>query len=135
MRAIKFRVWDGESFTYPLIDALTGQMYYYDMAGCSGLLEQFTGLVDENGKGIYEGDIVKYGSETQYYESVVSYNEDMFIGKNYFYKSIYRDWEVVWDKKGLEAFNEGWYRQNMRLTGWNYIEVIGNIHENSDLLH
>ena len=71
-------------------------------------LIQSTGLKDKNGKEIFEGDIVI-----------------LFGRKNYPYK-------VGWSK-----FDVGWRLSNMSNVGIppeDDIEVIGNIHENPELL-
>lgn len=51
MRELKFRIWDGNNkhFVYPDILELDRGLEY----------QQFTGLLDKQGKKIYEGDIVK----------------------------------------------------------------------------
>lgn len=67
---------------------------------------QFTGITDKNGKEIYEGDIVRYFA-----------NGNAEIK---FYKGCW----VVMGKDGYDSFDS--------LCG--YIEVIGNIHENPELL-
>ena len=69
-------------------------------------LMQFTGLKDKNGKEIYEGDIFKKS--------------------NYFYQVVFEDGMFgVWTK------NYGW----KVLTKFKFIEVIGNIYENPELLN
>ena len=75
-------------------------------------IEQCTGLKDKNGKLIYEGDIVKLSSDREVVCSVVWDNEETGFCVEY--------------KKELYRFNT--YRK------YHLIEVIGNIHENKDLV-
>jgi uncharacterized phage protein (TIGR01671 family) len=74
------------------------------------VLMQYTGLKDKNGKEIYEGDIVKD-------------HNDLSIGK----VSWNEDW-MKWDigAEGKQAEDKPYVRV--------YIEVIGNIYEDKDLL-
>lgn len=68
MRSIKFRAWDGDSFK-PIED--DGDYYFRDygeglelhdkFGPCRNVtLLQFTGLLDKNGKEIYEGDVIRW---------------------------------------------------------------------------
>ena len=77
---------------------------------------QFTGLTDKNGKKIFDGDIIEWFlPEVSEYPSVayIEYDEESFA------------WRVCWKK-----YDPDW------LEGLNkeYISVIGNIHDNPELL-
>lgn len=108
-REIKFRAWVEE-----------GKWDYYaydiqkraDMAewfGHSNIhIEQYTGLTDKNGKEIYEGDIVSIHNK--------SHKNEYDIGVIEFKKGAFRC-----------PFLLGKYQSGQ-------VEVIGNIHENPELL-
>ena len=122
MRDLKFRVYDKTGKCYSdkafSIDQL-GICYVQDEDGYweeideeRYIVEQYTGLKDENGKEIYEGDIVTLNGE---WEEI----EDMDCSVITFDNGCFR----VGDACENEA---GSY-----LSDW---RVIGNVHENADLM-
>lgn len=78
---------------------------------------QFTGLYDKNGKEIYEGDI---GKTKEY---------GKFLGDKNF--SGYDHFEVLLENGGFRLENE---ERIFNLTNNSHIEVIGNVHDNPELL-
>lgn len=141
MREIKFRakiVMDVEPLAMEKGDWVEGH-YYEDLhqgEWCSWIQEcndithykvdkntlgQFTGLLDKNGKEIYEGDIVKAPLldpifediliKDAFTEAVVKYNNGAFV--------------VSYYNESHNIYIQDLYKK---------IEVIGNIHDNPELL-
>ena len=128
MRTIKFRAWDKEHKNFNETVAANLLLQIHEPSedideeyGKRFFLEQFTGLLDKNGKKIYEGDILSKGKISKrpswkkghdYY--CVSFSNGGFVANGY-----NGEFEV---STILHNLNSG-------------CEIIGNIHENPELLN
>lgn len=122
----RFRAWDKEPKEMVQVDALVfdeqiikatyknGNVVKEDLKNY--VLMQSTGLRDKNGKEIFEGDILKVTNLSSWLE-VVSFNKDkaMFVSKETERK--------VEETPLYDLFNADIFE----------IEIIGNIHTNSEL--
>ena len=81
---------------------------------------QFTGLTDRNGKRIFEGDICRFKR----------FN-DVHIGKVVF--NVTTASFIMWYQPIVGAYGEK-ATQKMLLSACDNIEVIGNIHDNPELM-
>ncbi|MCG0771612.1 prophage Lp2 protein 26 [Lactiplantibacillus plantarum] len=138
---IKFRAWDKENEIYlynvqDAYDMLSGFVKYDDGENasydecCFGdfldndryVVEQFTGLTDVNGKEIYIGDVVKEWSDMSELTMEPTVNEvvseDSFGQAGVFLKPL-REHFIE------PCLHDYWSNQ---------FEVIGNVHENPELL-
>lgn len=130
MKELKLRAWSSENNRYCDFVTLDESGRWIGWIKSSGvylttvdiILEQYTGLKDKNGKDIYEGDVVKvnddfdkYGLNAgEIYE--VYFNAGGFRCKPKYESSITRGDKGFWIDDG------------------NDYEVIGNVHQNDDLL-
>ena len=133
MREIKFRVWhpdEGNMYYFNCFKEITDwqadDFYRADNTddACVDFM-QFTGLHDENGKEIYEGDIIEFS-----YDMFVG-NFDTFVAKG---KVVFEEGAFYVEAFENERTTEGeaylLYSINL-----DTIEVIGNIYENKELLN
>jgi uncharacterized phage protein (TIGR01671 family) len=81
-------------------------------------LMQFIGLKDKNGTKIYEGDVVRYSTWLTKDGNSPMGNNGFKIGNVYYFKSGF-----------VVSGNELWATLNYK-----HIEVIGNIHQNPELI-
>jgi uncharacterized phage protein (TIGR01671 family) len=128
-RKIKFRAWDKEQeILHPVQDLQfgnNGKTHVFLALGediCSeGFapekfdLMQYTGLKDKNGEEIFEGDVVKFWANPKDYGG--------YKGHNYIAA-------VEWD----QAFLQFIFSDGHGLKDFEFLEVIGNIYENPELL-
>ncbi len=105
-REIKFRIWDGRCMTGSTYHIGNGKL---TTAVSTDILMQYTGLKDENGQEIYEGDIVGhlFDVDAGYITGYITFKDGRFI-------KIINDCEYP--------------------VFWVGDEIIGNIYENPALL-
>lgn len=92
---------------------------------------QFIGLTDKNGTKIFEGDIVRYicnGENAEPDIGIIKFSECQKNLDNYYNCGFYIDWA----EKSVYLRTDIGYWTNYKE---NKIEVIGNIHDNPELLN
>jgi uncharacterized phage protein (TIGR01671 family) len=132
MREIKFRVWDKCRKKYnedsyeknELISVALGFNSDVCVSKNDLILQQYTGLLDKNGKEIYEGDILQPTLHDKCISDVV-YNEGSF--------RIHYNHATIMDKDELVKIPDRncfyFLKDHCNLS-----IIMGNIFENSDLL-
>ena len=117
MRKIKFRAWDKENEKMMKVSSLhlenkeisvkeNGTFHLFRMQD----LMQYTGVKDKNGKEIYEGDIVILNDAEEENRCIVKY------------------------KYGSYILIDGDLRENLSNVEDRFLEVVGNIYQNKNLL-
>jgi len=137
-REIKFRMWSEEAVKYfsdPQVFECLMQQYCHDNnapslkhdhIGDGMVFEQYTGLKDKNGKEIYEGDIVRNFWTCKYKNS----------GKPPTYTVVFKDgcfqfWAGSENGNYKCVSKIYWPAEHCKPENW---EIIGNIHENPELV-
>jgi uncharacterized phage protein (TIGR01671 family) len=132
-RKIKFRVWDISNKSW--IKTAIGEYIDGNIISCVNIneyiawpkdfiLQQFTGLVDKNGRDIYEGDLINFtidgvthGPDAEYEKNVeVWYSEEDA-------QFVFGKFKCSWPMGSIY-----WYSMADRVSD---IEVVGNIFENN----
>ncbi len=128
MREIRFRAWDknAEAMRFDYIGKSGDGPGDWVLLGSADNpfdrrqidLMQYTGLKDKNGMEIYEGDILYYLIG----ESTSDFKPDSGV-------KIIVEW-----RDGAFVNSKTWELISEEITEWPQLEVIGNIHQNPELL-
>lgn len=141
MRDIKFRVWDTNNKEMLEVQELDYQnsyngqpmvrttMYNDHFDTEDMILMQYTGLKDENGKEIYEGDIIEfsYDTFTGNFDTKIGKGTIEFISGAFYIKPF-----EIEGKKIKDIENGEWFL--LYSVNEDTLEVIGNIYDNPELL-
>jgi uncharacterized phage protein (TIGR01671 family) len=130
----KFRVWDGHEMreSPPLGEWDEADCRFFSGYNQKHILMQWTGCLDQKGKEIYEGDIVRIIKDRNQLVANAPYYEGLQFGDIGIveWNPVNLRWSLcpvnnddVTDMDYYTAWSE-----------WNWLEVIGNIYESPDLV-
>lgn len=130
MREIKFRVWDNVDYMsnpFTLSDLQKGRIKFTD--NC--IVMQFTGLKDSNGAEIYEGDIMRYPAKNEWELTNYSCFEVFFHGGD-----AHIEFNIGYSMSRMHNHGSigGGMTPSFKRKTVSKMIVIGNIHENKELL-
>ena len=114
MRTIKFRAWSGNTMIDVHSDNISSNNFEFFFKNKNDLM-QFTGLLDKNGKEIYEGDILQHepdGNMPHHYIVV-------------YWDGVMAAYYVKFQNSNGTDLLEGYTKRH---------KIIGNIYENPELL-
>lgn len=141
-REIKFRIWDGKKKEWlgsSDDDALT--YYGFHLVGevmtvqsppqwalDEGMVvEQYTGVKDDKGVDIYEGDILRI--DTHWWRDRNEYKKHKGSRRLGLYKVVFDEGFCAFCAENLEELGV----EDINVEGYDY-KILGNIHENPELL-
>ena len=140
MREIKFRVWNTISNEWILFEKdipvkALGPLDILDIRCSYGVLMQYTGLKDKNGKEIYEGDILLVPDD--YTDVTLDDGTGPAYPENHLSEVIFKDYAFGVDVKENADYISKGFCSFLILDGdigLDDLEIIGNIHEHPHLL-
>ena len=143
-RVIRFRAWDKNEKRMGYLDYLWNDHWYSTPSHKDGggvaiwdntnivmdrkdiVLMQFTGLLDKNGKEVFKGDVVAHDAR-------IIHQSGLWKSEVYFENGCFQvkcDMVAHLDNE----FHIGTVKKNLGLWNMDYIEILGNIYENPELL-
>ena len=148
MREIKFSfmwqhqkagTWLDKRYT---LDEIIGGDPYDDMSDCSFLrpyhhmhIREFTGILDKNGKEIYEGDLVKVSNSSACRELYWLY--EITTASAQFGNSLFAmllEENVSAEEDGIHIYEVSYHNKGTRSFIPRNCEIIGNIYEDPELV-
>lgn len=93
-------------------------------------IRQFTGLYNKNGKEIYEDDIFKYSSEYDAVFGIVKFGEIEDRSNGIKHIGFY----IEWQNDGMNEWCKWWRNDIAYWANDQRTEIVGNIHDNPELL-